>query len=80
MEKFVQDLKKRFLNLVEAITSRKNADIGNAGASGEEPKSDSMEIIDQKESVEVQERVIQIRAAKVATRPGVPKGPPAKTG
>ncbi|GKV12120.1 hypothetical protein SLEP1_g23311 [Rubroshorea leprosula] len=80
MEKFVQDLKKRFLNLVEAITSRKIADMGNAGAGGEESKSESMEIIDQKESVEVQERVIQIRATKGATRPGVPKGPPAKTG
>ncbi|GLT44021.1 hypothetical protein SLA2020_179400 [Shorea laevis] len=75
MEKLVQDLKKRFLNLVESITSRKN-DIGKED--GEEPQSESMEV--ENESVQVQERVIQLRAATGPTRPSVPRGPPAQTG
>ncbi|GLU20394.1 hypothetical protein SLE2022_365970 [Rubroshorea leprosula] len=73
MEKLVQDLKKGFLNLVESITSWK---IDNGKEDGEEPKSESME----KESVQVQERVIQLRAARGPTRPSVPRGPPAQTG
>ncbi|GKV25287.1 hypothetical protein SLEP1_g34746 [Rubroshorea leprosula] len=75
MEKLVQDLKKGFINLVESITSWKN---DNGKEDGEEPKSESMEV--EKGSVQVQERVIQLRAARGPTRPSVPRGPPAQTG
>ncbi|KAH7565888.1 hypothetical protein ACOSQ2_022312 [Xanthoceras sorbifolium] len=73
MEKLVQDLKKGFLQMVDAV---KGYTTTKGNGNMEESKLESAE---QVTVVEVEDRAIRLNAPKPPTRPGVPKGPPAQT-
>ncbi|KAJ9670855.1 hypothetical protein PVL29_027038 [Vitis rotundifolia] len=71
MEKLAHDLRKRFLHLVEAITTCKTA---KENGDGEEADLKSMK------KQGVQDRGIGVtRGSRGPRRPGVPKGAPPQT-